>query len=439
MIFTPQIWKERTAQKMRALSEWLKRRRDQDLPYVAYGALSTMTLLPVVEVAARGLAQTGNAFTYLGPFFGVASAASAVGAGLLTNQIQRWADRAGTETEADIERWVDEQLPQNADLRATLDAILQAVEVIPAAQQTLAAADQAWFDRRLADELHKLGSHIEYHAAAGDYGVIVQGVGHTVQVHHHNADPAAAARTELKKAYLERFSTYCNVLPLGALGADRTTEDDVTLDAVYIDLNTTTRIPLTDAEKKKLKDRDQTDRILPAMEAAERHKKLALVGDPGSGKSTFVRQLAGSVARRADAPLLPLFVILRDLSAPLAALELDNLDAETAQTKLVSVVCRQWRKDFADRHRLGTLAEHLDSLLAHEKLLLIFDGLDEVPQATRRRVNRAVRAVLKTYPNIAQAIVTCRVRSYTGDAVLPGFARHQLAPFNEDQIKKFVK
>ncbi|MGD9849666.1 MAG: NACHT domain-containing NTPase [Nitrospirales bacterium] len=48
-------------------------------------------------------------------------------------------------------------------------------------------------------------------------------------------------------------------------------------------------------------------------------------------------------------------------------------------------------------------------------------------------------AVLAHYPKLKHIIITCRSRSYTGPEMLPGFVPHHLAPFNEDQIRQFVR
>jgi formylglycine-generating enzyme required for sulfatase activity len=81
----------------------------------------------------------------------------------------------------------------------------------------------------------------------------------------------------------------------------------------------------------------------------------------------------------------------------------------------------------------------LEDELLSGKLLLILDGLDEVPEHTRGRVRRAVGALLRVYGKLKRIIVTCRVRSYLGPAVLPGFTPHTLAAFNEDKIGAFVQ
>ena len=68
----------------------------------------------------------------------------------------------------------------------------------------------------------------------------------------------------------------------------------------------------------------------------------------------------------------------------------------------------------------------------------MLDGLDEVPFDLREEVRDAVHAVTICHP-LEKVIVTCRIRSYEGSAVLTGFERHELAPFNEEQINGFIE
>lgn len=82
-------------------------------------------------------------------------------------------------------------------------------------------------------------------------------------------------------------------------------------------------------------------------------------------------------------------------------------------------------------------AEGLLDALNAKGCLLVFDGLDEVPQDLRGLVREAVTATVARYapPRI---LVTCRVRSYVNEAVLPGFDSFTLSPFDEDQIGTFA-
>ena len=109
-------------------------------------------------------------------------------------------------------------------------------------------------------------------------------------------DPAIAAREK----YLKRLRTRMNRLPLAdGDDGDRT----VKLEQVYIALDTTS--VATDAvhdgniqfdNRQQLKGRVTQRRILSVLNVATQHPRLALLGDPGSGKSTIVNQLAGNLA-----------------------------------------------------------------------------------------------------------------------------------------------
>ena len=71
-------------------------------------------------------------------------------------------------------------------------------------------------------------------------------------------------------------------------------------------------------------------------------------------------------------------------------------------------------------------------------MLLIFDGLDEVAAGLRGRVRQAVQATLRAFPRVRKIILTCRIRSYSGPALMPDFAVHTLAPFDQGKIRRFI-
>ena len=270
-------------------------------------------------------------------------------------------------------------------------------------------------------------------------------------------DPDTARRNEAMERYLRRLRQRCNVLPLAAVGGDEETGDEVTLDRVYVALDTQTRAPLAEGDRRRRAPagepeldalgRMREERPLPALEAATEGRLVVLLGDPGSGKSTFVRQLAAWLAAahlgEGTPPdgwprdTVPVLVALRELAPALAALSLGSVSDRERDRQLVAIVRQHWKAEMAEM-AAPDCAEALEQALDGGNVLLIFDGLDEVAERLRPRARQAVQAAAAAFPAVSHVIVTSRIRSYAGRAVLPGFTAHTLAPFDQDKIGRFV-
>jgi predicted NACHT family NTPase len=194
---------------------------------------------------------------------------------------------------------------------------------------------------------------------------------------------------------------------------------------------------------------------LPALLATALNRRLVLLGDPGSGKSTFVNhlslclalhglepaqhwcdRLAGWPAEEAD--LLPVLVILRDFARTLPA-KPSPADAGTLWDFITERLTKQ---------RLGAVAKPLEDALDAGRAIVLLDGLDEIATPAHRQFLReAVLQFIERYHR-SRFLVTCRTLSYQDSAWKLKFkdsaGREQdfpaftLAPFDEPKIDQFI-
>ncbi len=207
---------------------------------------------------------------------------------------------------------------------------------------------------------------------------------------------------------------------------------------------------------------------LSVLEVLNSESRLALLGDPGSGKSTFINFvalcMAGEMLGRDDvnlrmltAPLpgddeehpvhrtepkqgtqpwshgalLPVRVILRDLAARGLPPVGQVADCDTL-----------WRFILKELPEvLAGFGEMLRKEWLEDGGLLLLDGLDEVPEADDRReqLKSAVQGFAATFSKV-RVMITSRTYAYQRQAwKLDGFAEAVLAPFGSGQIRRFVE
>ena len=172
--------------------------------------------------------------------------------------------------------------------------------------------------------------------------------------------------------------------------------------------------------------------------------RTVLLGDAGSGKTTFVNYLGYLLAADPDrlpAPfrgLLLVRLVLREVAArhiPAAA---------TAGT--AAMLWNALADDIAAH--LGepaakVLLPHLQRRLLAEGGFILLDGLDEVPEARQRRqvLLQAVGKLIAALPKgKTRVLVTARPYAYADpEWRLPGFATLALAPFSEAQVGRFIE
>lgn len=146
--------------------------------------------------------------------------------------------------------------------------------------------------------------------------------------------------------------------------------------------------------------------------------RWVILGDPGAGKTTLVRHLAAGLAREVGRPWVPV---------------LDSLPRMMRE--------REWLLDRIARRlrRAGHSAEGLTAVLDREgkegRLLLLLDGLDEVPKEDREEAEALLRDLSSRWPQ-APLVVTSRPIGYHR----PGseFRELELLPLDEARRREFL-
>lgn len=277
-------------------------------------------------------------------------------------------------------------------------------------------------------------------------------------------EPGAVPPKELLWTYLNQVIRDTATLELS--GVDRRTASDqeearLELAAVFTELDTLrSREVRPEGRRGWIKGQKGTAPPAPEVrlefEASERQREpviafvsrnpyAALLGDPGSGKTTFAKFLALALAsdllglqavnrkRLGDdwtaRVQLPVLVVLRQFAA-----QLDHDSRLGAGDQL-------WK--FLER-RLGQALAAFVPLLRRQLLtkggIVILDGLDEVPEAdhTRELVKDSVLDFQRQFPKV-RLLLTSRTYAYQKQGWrLPGFAEAVLAPFSAEQIERFV-
>jgi len=320
----------------------------------------------------------------------------------------------------------------------------------------------------------------------------------------HLADSETRREASLRRDYLNALWSQLLPVPLLALGGVGR-RDDVPLSAVYTALDVTAvarvgkeeglgeavgrvageagalglrgdrdylelaRARITreaEAHRKKTKS-ESYQRRWTALEAAAASSRLVLLGPAGSGKSTFARHLAlslaGDLLGKSEASLDR----LNALADPLDVSDAEHLPWPHGALVPIFVELRRLvgSEAFPGEKEEGE-AGHLLAYLEDEAVgpeaprfgpvirdalgddgagcLLILDGLDETPEAERCRepLRQVIGSWTRRFPR-CRVLVTSRPYAY--DPKSPwrldgaGFEEATLAPFDEEKIGRYVE
>jgi predicted NACHT family NTPase len=202
--------------------------------------------------------------------------------------------------------------------------------------------------------------------------------------------------------------------------------EEIGVDQLYVDVWLLNRSPRTFqvSQDKLLQTFDlRNDRLglghriqrNSGFEIANVNAKLVILGKPGAGKTTFLKHLAVDWCKGQFQPdLVGVFIELRRI--------------RDGKWKLLDAIGEELELEDPNQ---------IEALLKQGKLLVLMDGLDEVPtNELRRKVQNQLREIAEQYTN-NRWILTCRTQII--ESIPDGFTSVEVADFSPNQVQQFVQ
>lgn len=156
------------------------------------------------------------------------------------------------------------------------------------------------------------------------------------------------------------------------------------------------------------------------IEVANNEQYLMVLGEPGTGKSTFLRHLGIEVLKGARDQFIhrciPVFIELKKL-----------VSGDISIEKLIEEEFKICNFPSPDKFREKALEEG--------KLLILFDAIDEIPHDNLCHAINQIQNFVDMY-DTNRFIISCRTAAYQSS--LRGFSNVIMADFDDSQIQYFI-
>jgi len=251
-------------------------------------------------------------------------------------------------------------------------------------------------------------------------------------------------QTQDPDRYLKALNAKHSSITLAGMGAK--VAERLPLEQVYTRLRVAASSLGRSGSKAEVDPREPRD--LSLAEVLRQNPSAVLVGDPGSGKTTFLRFAAQVLARHhlgleeeglveerlglTGEPPFPILVSLSELADFLAANASNDLPEEASKHLLRFLEFSLTGKGF------DLPKAYLRRRWSQGRCFLLLDGLDEVPEAQRPRIGAIVENLVAEGRENNHYLITCRTRAYEGQARLESLASFQLADFGPQQVEEFT-
>jgi len=233
--------------------------------------------------------------------------------------------------------------------------------------------------------------------------------------------------TGFHQHYLDALKTHCHNLKVEGYKGRL---PRLVLEDVYVPLRMHPGShPQTPAQRRPLKIWD----LLPKTNRPDNtfpERLLAIIANPGYGKTTLLRFLTLSFASHTHSDqgardLIPILLLFREFYSRIQS------PTQPTLSKLIVDQVQQLPR-CTD---LRTSEPWFKAQLNQGKCLVMFDGLDEVPESQRDTVSQWARWQMQHYPS--QFILTSRPHGYDS-SLFEGVQRIDILDFNNDQQRQFI-
>lgn len=294
----------------------------------------------------------------------------------------------------------------------------------------------------------------------GKHNIIIGDTKGSVSINMRQTNDKSELIQALRQTYLTGLMSHVSNLALSGVDPKTVKQEkdtQIELNKVYTALLTITPEQIEDYNSLP----EQEIKYLSALNQLNRYQHLVLLGDPGSGKSTFVNFVAlclsgelldnkqnnlnllqqplpddegqdsDKIQTWDHGSLMPLRIILRDFVARGMPIELK----EITTTHVCYFVAQELKKS-----ELSEYAPYLWEEFRTTGGLVLFDGLDEVPNSDqyRNKIKQAIESFARDFAK-CRILVTTRTYAYQKeDWKLKGFTEAVLTTFSKGQIINFV-
>lgn len=192
------------------------------------------------------------------------------------------------------------------------------------------------------------------------------------------------------------------------------------------------------------------DNRLPLHEALH-YGALVIIGDPDSGKSTFLRRvvfilcqsLLGRDPEAAEKRLgltakpLPVLIRLVDL-ADYVSREAEGKRPGAPSTGHAAASLPHFLENVSSDENWGLERSFFEEHLCWGNALLLLDALDEVPaRDDRESISGLIQSIKQAFSQCPM-VITSRPAAYTGEVILPGFTHAVIDPLDDAGIETFL-